>query len=104
MEILGLIVAFASLGVVVGLYWRWRLRRLLAVCVAVGLLAGLVAALSDPGGTLSEILADARFGGSAWESYCTWGGVFFVYTGVPMAIGGTLGNRRRASGVRPCQR
>jgi len=103
MMIFGIMIAFGSLGGVLGLFWPWRLRPLLAVSVTVGLLISALAVASSPGGTFSEVIADASAGGSAWTSYLAWGCVFFFYTGVPMAIGGVIGNRLRVRRMRACK-
>ncbi len=99
MLIFGIMIAFGSLGGVLGFFWPWQLRPLLAVSVAVGLLISVLAVASSAGGSFSEVIADANAGGSAWTSYVVWGCLFFFYTGVPMAIGGAIGNRRRRAKV-----
>ena len=100
MLILGIMVAFGSLGGVLGLFWRWRLWPLLAASVAVGFLISVLAVASSPRGTFSDVIADASAGGLAWTSYLAWWCVFFLYTGVPMTIGGAIGNCIRARRIR----
>ena len=83
MELLLFVVAFAFGGAVIGIFWRWNLFWLLALCAMLGF---DMRDWSDF--HFGAIVADARAGGSSWVSWCVGLTIHFIVFAVPTAIGG----------------
>ena len=103
MELLPFIVAFAFGGAVIGVFWRWHLLWLIALCAVLGFAICLV--MNDWADfDLGAIVADARAGGSSWVSWCVWLVIHFILFGVPSAVGGACGFGVRRMRARLCRR
>lgn len=103
MELLLFIVAFVFGGAVVGVFWRWHLHWLLALCSVLGFAVCLVM-LDWSDFDFAAIVANARSGGSSWVSWCVWLIIYFVLFGVPAAVGGACGFALRQTRGHQCHR
>jgi hypothetical protein len=95
--------AFVFGGAVIGVFWRWHPVGLLALCSVLGFAISL--------GTrdwshfdFAALVANARAGGGAWQSWCMGLVVYFIYSGVPAAVGGACGFALRQMRGRICRR
>jgi hypothetical protein len=90
MELFLSILPFLFTSMVIGICWRWSLLGLLCFCAAAGFTLALC--LRDWSDFhFQAIVANARQGGGAWSSWLLGMLVYFMFSGLPAAVGGGLG-------------